>query len=96
MPKSAKTPEPPSQPANAPEGGWAAALLRVWGRLQRFSVDIGGLGLLALAVMTLLALLLPGSAGGLLRAWIQVLRLWFGWGSFWLAVSFGLAGLWLI
>jgi S-DNA-T family DNA segregation ATPase FtsK/SpoIIIE len=63
-------------------------------RFQRFIWDIAGILTLALAVMTLLALLLPGlTQGVLLTWWADLLWIWFGWGSLWIVLLIGIAGL---
>lgn len=92
--RSPKSPSPP--PENKPAASWLGAATHLVNRLHRFGVDIGGITLLALALMTLLALLFPQLAGGLLVVWTRLLRLWFGWGSLWLVVTLAVAGLWLM
>ncbi len=86
--KTSSIPEPPTAP---PED-----LLSFLARFERFARDIGGLFLLALALMTLIALLFPAWASGLLAWWISLLRLWFGWGSYWFVLASGLLGLWVL
>ncbi len=72
----------------------AIAPVALAARLQRFGRDLVGVGLLTLAGMTLLALALPDLASGfLLRWWGKLLWLWLGWGSLWLVIGFGVAGL---
>jgi S-DNA-T family DNA segregation ATPase FtsK/SpoIIIE len=71
-----------------------AAVLNVLQRLQRFAQDFGGVALLALSLMTLLALLVPELTGGfLLNAWRYLLRQWFGWGSLLVVAAVGITGL---
>lgn len=66
-------------------------------RLQRFGRDLAGVGLLTLALLTLLALATPELAAGfLLRWWGKLLWLWLGWGSLWLVIGIGVAGLLVI
>ncbi len=63
-------------------------------RFERFTWDVGGVILLAVAVMTLLALLLPQLAGGkLLVWWTTLLRKGFGWGSLFIVIAVGILGL---
>lgn len=77
------------QPVNAP--------VVLAARMQRFGRDLAGVGLLTLALLTLLALAMPELAAGfLLRWWGKLLWLWLGWGSLWLAIGFGVAGLLVI
>lgn len=66
-------------------------------RFQRFGLDILGVFLLAASLMTLVVILLPQYAGGLLlNAWEQLLRLWLGWGALIVSVGFGAAGWFLL
>jgi len=58
----------------------------------RFARDAVGIILLAFALITLLAL--SGiSQGTLLTPWIGLLSVWFGWGSYLIAISIGLVGI---
>lgn len=71
---------------------WLDRLMRFHLHFGRFARDASGIILLALALMTFLAL--AGiSQGVLLSPWAGLLSLWFGWGSFLVAISIGLAGL---
>ncbi len=68
--------------------------LKIWVRFERFAWDVGGVTLMAIAVMTLLALLLPQLAGGKwLVWWTNQLRRWFGWGSLFIVMAAGILGL---
>lgn len=58
---------------------------------DRFSWDLGGVACLAVALMTLLALL-KLTGGIVLTWWASILRLWFGWGSFLFVLIAGLVG----
>jgi S-DNA-T family DNA segregation ATPase FtsK/SpoIIIE len=63
-------------------------------RFERFAWDVGGVSLLAISVMTLLALLLPQlTAGSVLNWWTTMLRRWFGWGSIFIVIASGVLGL---
>jgi S-DNA-T family DNA segregation ATPase FtsK/SpoIIIE len=63
-------------------------------RFERFAWDIGGISLLAISVMTLLALVLPQiSSGKLILWWTDSLRWLFGWGSLFVVVVTGVLGL---
>jgi S-DNA-T family DNA segregation ATPase FtsK/SpoIIIE len=69
----------------------------VWTRFQRFTWDIAGVAALALALMTLLGLLLPDLASGiLLTLWAGLLKDWFGWGSLWIVLLLAIGGLLLL
>jgi len=73
---------------------WSDIALKIWVRFERFAWDVGGVALLAIAVMTLLALLVPQLAGGKLVVWWTSLLLrWFGWGSFFIVIVLGTLGL---
>jgi len=87
MPKVSPPPPPPPTASDH--------FLRLLTRLGRFAGDFAGLFFLALALMTLLGLLLPQLASGLLSWWAGKLCLWLGWGSFWFVLGCGLFGLWL-
>ena len=75
-----------------PGNDWLDRLLRFNLHFGRFARDAVGVVLLAFASMTLLALM-GVSQGTLLSPWSGVLSLWFGWGSYLVAISIGLAGL---
>jgi S-DNA-T family DNA segregation ATPase FtsK/SpoIIIE len=78
-----------------PDSDWLDRLLRLNLHFGRFARDATGVLLLAFAIMTLLALA-GFSQGVLLAPWAGLLLLWFGWGSYLVAVSIGLAGLALL
>jgi len=85
-----------SRPEPAVEPSGTNRFLGFWLKIERFAVDILGICLLALAFMTLLSFMLPDNAAGLLKAWSNGLRLWFGWGILWIILSLGLIGIWLL
>ena len=89
MPKEPLPPPPPPPPTASEH------FLRLLTRLGRFGWDFAGLFFLALALMTLLGLLMPQLASGLLSWWAVKLNLWLGWGSYWFVLGCGLFGLWL-
>jgi DNA segregation ATPase FtsK/SpoIIIE, S-DNA-T family len=64
-------------------------------RFQRFAWDVAGVLILAVSLMTLLALpgMPPISGGQLLGSWAAFLRLWLGYGSLLVVISGGLVGL---
>ncbi len=91
QPGSAKSPSlEENQPSNMDR------TLRAITRFQRFFWDIGGVLCLSLALMTLLALLVPSWSRGLLRWWAEGLQLWFGWGSVWSVSVITVVGLWML
>ena len=64
---------------------------------QRFAWDVGGILLLALALMSLLAILLPEAASGVLLGWwAGFLATWFGWGAVWVVLAIAAGGLVLL
>lgn len=70
---------------------------KLFARFQRFAWDIVGVFVLAFALMTFLALLLPElTQGALLVWWAEFLWLWFGWGGLWIVILIGLLGLLLL
>ncbi len=62
-------------------------ILNLWLRFERFSLDAAGVMLLAFSLMTLLALVAPSLASGLLRGWVKFLRRWLGWGSLFVVLA---------
>ena len=84
----------PQQPFYQEEPGndWLDRLLRFNLHYGRFARDVAGVILIAFAAMTLLALM-GISQGTFLSPWAGLLSIWFGWGSFLIAIAIGLAGL---
>lgn len=87
---------PQPEPAPEPQPSALERALRLATRFSRFARDIGGVLLLSLAGMTLLALLAPELSGGLLQRWKGFLEVWFGWGSFWVVVAMAVLGIGLL
>jgi S-DNA-T family DNA segregation ATPase FtsK/SpoIIIE len=80
--------EPPSQ-------DWFGGLTRIRTSFGRFSWDISGIILIALALMLLLAL--TGLTDGRLLSFLSNrLRIWFGWGSYLFVIATALGGLFLM
>ena len=77
---------------NVPDKDILDRLAKINLHYGRFISDIGGVLFLALALITLLALL-GLTTGNLLDRWIAFLRLWFGWGSYLIVASLGMVGL---
>lgn len=65
-------------------------------RFQRFSRDIAGVLGAALGLMTFFGIIFPGQTQGILRWWVQGLRVWFGWGSLWAAILLIFLGIGLL
>ena len=88
LPKFEST-KPQSQNQPAPQG----LFTQLFGKMQRYLWDIGGVVLLAFALMTLLALAFPEvTRGVLLLWWAKFLWIWFGWGSLWIVLAIGATG----
>jgi DNA segregation ATPase FtsK/SpoIIIE, S-DNA-T family len=87
------TPEelPPNN-GETEEGPLLEGMAQAWMRFDRFGWDITGVSLLAIALITLLALL-SLSEGRLITPWGALLRQWFGWGSYIAAFLIGILGL---
>lgn len=69
----------------------------IWNRLKNYSWDIGGILLLALSIMTLIATIFPGLvAGSALLRWAYLLRLGVGWGSLFVIASGFVLGIWML
>jgi len=80
--------EPPNQ-------DWFGWMTRIKSSFGRFSWDIGGIILIALALMLLLAL--TGlTTGSLLSYLSDELRTWFGWGSYLFVIATAVGGLFLM
>ncbi len=78
-----------------PSNDWLDRLARFNLHFGRFFRDALGVFLMALALMSLLALW--GVTGGiLLTPWADFLSVWFGWGSYLLIAAFGYGGFMLI
>ncbi len=68
-----------------------------WNRFKNYSWDIGGILLLALSIMTLIATLFPGLvAGSALLRWANIIRLGVGWGSIFVIASGFVLGIWML
>ncbi|MBS1249995.1 MAG: DNA translocase SpoIIIE [Chloroflexi bacterium] len=76
---------------------WLAFLSKLWFRFEHFAFDIGGILVLALSLMTLLAILLPELvSGSVLLKWANFLRHVVGWGSLFIIALGGGIGLWML
>lgn len=72
-------------------------LVNILLRFERFAWDAAGVFLIAISLMTLVALLIPSLAqGALLIGWTNFLRTWFGWGSLMIVAMLGVVGLMLL
>src|SRR5512146_2371977 len=70
---------------------WLDRAARFNQHFGRFARDAFGVMLLAIALMTLLAL--AGSTEGvLLTPWAKALSLWFGWGAYLIVIAIGYSG----
>jgi S-DNA-T family DNA segregation ATPase FtsK/SpoIIIE len=90
--RKASPPPAPVHPTPAPSKGWVDRLARLQTHFGRFLWDILGVFLIAFALMTILGLV-GLSQGSLLGTWDTVLKVWLGWGSLLVIVSFAAGGL---
>jgi S-DNA-T family DNA segregation ATPase FtsK/SpoIIIE len=83
----------PAPPAPEPENrsNWLDRIARFEEHFGRYLRDAFGLFLLALALMTFLALR-NYTRGLILTPWADLLSLWLGWGAYLLVVAFGYFG----
>jgi len=91
----------PFHQVEEPGGDWLDRLRWFDLHFGRFTRDAAGVLLIAFGLMTLLALAgwnqePQSTRETLLSLWAGVLSLWFGWGSYLVAISIGLAGLTLL
>ncbi len=69
----------------------------IWNRIKAYSWDIGGILVLALAVMTLIGILFPGQVSdSALQTWVDIFRLGLGWGSLIVIGSLVFLGFWML
>jgi DNA segregation ATPase FtsK/SpoIIIE, S-DNA-T family len=91
-----KPPHPgPDSVVEPPQASFSQRLADFLAHFARFFWDIAGVFCLALALMTALTLLAPSWTSGMLAAWGEMLRDWFGWGAIWVPVLVGLIGVWM-
>ncbi len=95
MPRT-KPQNPEEQAPTVEETTSMDKLYRLLINLERYAWDFLGILSLALSMMTLLALIFPELARGLLSWWAGVLQLWFGWGSLWIVLAIGALGVFLL
>ena len=70
---------------------WLDRLANINLHFGRFASDIGSVIILAIALISLLALL-GLTDGKLITLWVDALRDWFGWGSYLVVASIGMIG----
>lgn len=69
----------------------------LWQRFGHYMWDVGGILLISLSLMTLIALLLPGWVqGSALLVWANIIRLGVGWGSLLVILTGLLVGVWML
>ncbi len=94
------TQKSPPKPAPIPDAETSKSpaenLLRLLTILQRYAWDFLGILLLALALMTALAVIFPGLSSGVLSWWARLLQVWFGWGFVWPILGLATLGFWLM
>jgi S-DNA-T family DNA segregation ATPase FtsK/SpoIIIE len=80
-----------------PEPSRSDRIVGILLRFERFAWDAAGIFLIAVSLITLVALLIPSLAqGAFVIWWIDFLRHWFGWGSLMIVAVLGVAGLMLL
>ncbi|MCJ7432461.1 MAG: DNA translocase FtsK [Anaerolineales bacterium] len=79
------------QQAQPPQNDWLDRLARFNLHFGRFLRDTVGVSLLALALMSVLALW-DVTKGLLLTPWAMLLKIWFGWGSYLVIFGIGYGG----
>jgi S-DNA-T family DNA segregation ATPase FtsK/SpoIIIE len=88
--------QPRRTPQEAPKNDWLDRLARFNAHFGRFLRDVGGVILLALAAMSLMALW-GITRGVLLTFWVEeILKPWLGWGSYLLILAIVLGGIFLL
>jgi len=65
-------------------------------RLKGISLNIIGVLIISLALMTFLGLFFIETSGKLLSWWVESLQLLFGWGSIWINIGLLFIGIWLL
>jgi S-DNA-T family DNA segregation ATPase FtsK/SpoIIIE len=65
-------------------------------RLKRISLNIIGVLIISIALMTFLGLFFIETSGKLLSWWVENLQLLFGWGSIWIDIGLLFIGIWLL
>ncbi|MBI2759347.1 MAG: DNA translocase FtsK [Chloroflexi bacterium] len=83
------------QQQHPPSNDWLDRLARFNLHFGRFFSDVAGVFLIALALMSLLAIL-KFTGGILLTPWASALLTWFGWGSYLLIFVIGYGGFTLV
>jgi S-DNA-T family DNA segregation ATPase FtsK/SpoIIIE len=88
---------PRQKPLSPPPTGNNFSVHQIIGfmaRFRRFLRDFSGIVVFAFALMTFLSMLAPSlTSGMLLNAWRGFLNRWLGWGSIFIPVGLGVAGL---
>ena len=82
-------------PQEVPKNDWLARLAQFNTHFGRFLRDVGGVALLAIGAMSLMALW-GITRGILLTPWAAFLRLWLGWGSYLLILALLVSGIFLL
>ena len=92
-PRKKRGGEPAAVPE--PQDRWLDKAAGFWLRLDRFSSDLAGVGLLLLALLTLLGLV-GFTHGVVIDFWTGLLRRWLGWGAFLVILAAGFGGVLLL
>lgn len=77
------------------DAGWMDGGLNFLLRFRRFGWEIGGIVLLVMAGITLLALI-GGTSGSWVTGWERWLARWFGWGELVILAALAVGGVWML
>jgi len=100
MPESPRAQPPKNEPKKRwrlfhqeePTRDWADRLAHLNLQFGRFARDVAGVLLMALSAMSILGLVGASKDALLLSPWVAFLSIWFGWGSYLIALSIGFVG----
>jgi S-DNA-T family DNA segregation ATPase FtsK/SpoIIIE len=81
--------------AEPPTSDWLDGLARFNQRFGTYLRDLAGLALLALALISVIALM-GGTRGWFISLWVEWIGSWFGWGGYLVAMAIGLLGVSLL
>ena len=74
-------------------GNQQSSLNRVQNIVRRYGLDVFGVIMFALALLTLLGLL-KWTTGSIITSWVSLITQWFGWGSYFFVITFLALGIW--
>lgn len=86
---------PPGDKERLPGESWFVRMVDFLLKFRRFAKDILSIILILIALLTLLALI-GLTSGAWINPWADLLRYWFGWGSIFVVIACGVAGMLLM